>query len=108
LQVKTGTQATRNTKADGRIYLWATSTSVIERDDKNLWYAYVWLNDWPSEPNLPEVFFVPSCVVVKCMKDCREKGDTWPYYWMRADDADQFRGFEGLKPLLAALAIPAT
>jgi hypothetical protein len=48
-QVKTGTQATRNTKEYGKIYLWSTSYKVIEKDDKHLWYAYVWLKDWPRK-----------------------------------------------------------
>ncbi len=103
VQVKTGTQATRNTKDEGEIYLWATSYAAIERDDKHLWYAYVWLNGWPNEENLPEVFFVPSKVVVKCMKGCREDNDTWPYFWMRADDAKKYQGHAGLQSLLDAL-----
>jgi hypothetical protein len=76
LQVKTGTQATRTDKIAGPIYLWATPYSVIERKDKDLWYAYVWLNGWPDGESLPELFFVPSKVVVKCMKGCREDGHT--------------------------------
>ena len=49
VQVKTGTQATRKTKDEGNIYLWSTSYAAIERDDKYLWYAYVWLNHWPPQ-----------------------------------------------------------
>lgn len=64
MQVKTGTQATRNVKGYGKIYLWSTSYSVIERDDPFLWYAFVWLNKWPEEGKIPEIFFVPSNVVV--------------------------------------------
>ncbi len=103
LQVKTGTQATRRDKEAGKIYLWATSYSVIERGDKDLWYAYVWLKGWPSEESQPEVFFVPSKVVVKCMKDCRNNGDTWPFFWMRCEDAEQYRGRVGLKALISSL-----
>ena len=58
VQVKTGTQATRKTKEEGDIYLWATSYASIERDDKYLWYAYVYLNGWPNGQKLPEVIFV--------------------------------------------------
>lgn len=103
LQVKTGRQATRRTKVEGDIYLWATSYSAIERDDKHLWYAYVYLNGWPSGEKQPEVFFVPSKIVVTCMKECRANKDTWPYFWMLAKDAGKYRGNSGLKSLLRAL-----
>ena len=103
LQVKTGTQATRNTKADGKIYLWSTSYKVIEQNNTHLWYAYVWLNGWPKSENSPEVFFVRSSVVIKCMKKCRANKESWPYFWMRADDAQQYRGSSGLKLLLDEL-----
>src|SRR5208282_5221307 len=48
IQVKTGTQSVKSNKEEGKIYLWRTSLAAIERDDKYLWYAYVWLNSWPS------------------------------------------------------------
>lgn len=104
VQVKTGTQATRKTKEEGNIYLWSTSYAVIDRDDKYLWYAYIWLNNWPlEENNLPEVYFVPSKVVVECMKECKENNETWPYFWLRADDAIQYKGESGLDSLRKAL-----
>lgn len=103
IQVKTGTEGPRNNKEVGsRIYLWRTSLAAIERDDKYLWYAYVWLNEWPKdEDKLPEIFIVPSKVVVNCMKGEREA--SWPYFWMRVDAAQRYKGPSGLKGLLAAL-----
>jgi hypothetical protein len=103
VQVKTGTQATRRDKEVGNIYLWATSYAVIERNDRNVWYAYLWLNGWPAGEKSPEVFFVPAKVVVNCMKECRADGDTWPYFWMRVDEAQRYKGPSGLKGLVAAL-----
>lgn len=103
VQVKTGTRSTKNDKDDGPIYLWDTSYAVINRDDKHLWYAYVSLNGWPNKENLPEVFFVPSKVVVTCMKDCRENNEKRPFFWMRADDAKNYQGHSGLQSLFAAL-----
>lgn len=103
VQVKTGTQATKKTKEEGHIYLWATSYAAIERDDRYLWYAYVYLNGWPNGEKLPEVFFVPSRIVVRCMKECRANKETWPYFWMRAKEAEKYRGRAGLKGLLNAL-----
>ena len=101
VQVKTGTQATRKNKVEGPIYLWATSCAVIERDDEHLWYAYVWLNGWPNGKNHPEVFFVPAKFVVERMKD--EVNEKWSYFWMRVDEAEQYRGHVGLQSLLTAL-----
>ncbi len=103
VQVKTGTQATGKIKDEGDIYRWATSYAVIERDDKYLWYAYVYLNDWPNGEKLPEVFLVPSHLVVKCMRECRANKDTWPYFWMRVKDANKYKGRAGLKAFLNAL-----
>jgi hypothetical protein len=74
LQVKTGTQATKRDKSAGPIYLWSTNYSAIERTDRDLWYAYVWLKGWPEADSLPEVFFVPSKAVVEWLKECQEQG----------------------------------
>ncbi len=103
VQVKTGTQATRNDREEGPIYLWQTPYSAIKRSDKHLWYAFVWLKGWPGEKNLPEVFFVRSKEVAKCLKRCREDKDTFPTYWMRVRDAEPYRGELGLRSLFEAL-----
>lgn len=102
LQVKTGTQSTKTHREEGKIYLWWTSPTVIKREDPNLWYAYIWLKNWPHGEQLPEVFFVPAHVVVKCLKQCvRDK--EWPCFWMHADDAKKFEGQFGLRRLMTRL-----
>lgn len=103
IQVKTGRHSTKTDKVEGKIYLWDTAYKVIDRDDKHLWYAYVWLNDWPEKENLPELFFVPSTFVVNCMKGCLERNEKRPFFWLRCDDAVQYKGQTGLKSLLAEL-----
>ena len=103
VQVKTGTQSTRKNKVEGEIYLWSTSYAVIERDDMYLWYAYVWLKNWPNEENLPEVFFVPSNYVVEVMKECKKNNESWPCFWMKKDDAEKYKGYSGFKLLKNAL-----
>lgn len=109
IQVKTGTQATKNHKQLGPIYLWATSYKVIELNDPYLWYAYVWLKDWPNGEFTPEVFFVPSSIVVECMKRCKAEGDnTWPYFWLNQEEAEKYRGGIGLESLRLALLSPKT
>ncbi|MBE0619141.1 MAG: hypothetical protein IH605_00970 [Burkholderiales bacterium] len=100
LQVKTGRKAYENRKTEGEIYLWDTPRTVIELDDENLWYAYVWLNGWPDNGNLPQVFFVPSKRVVQCIK--KDKGKR-TFFWMYADEARKYRGRLGLDSLINAL-----
>ena len=103
LQVKTGTQATRKDREVGDIYLWATSYKVIPRNDRNLWYAYVWLKGWPHTDASPEIFFVPGKRVKSCIKQCLVDKDTWPYFWLRVKEAEKYKGQQGLRLLLAAL-----
>ncbi|MBC8356352.1 MAG: hypothetical protein H8E66_30610 [Planctomycetes bacterium] len=100
IQVKTGTQSTKNDKELGPIYLWKMSPKAIDDYDDYFWYAYVWLNGWPDAPTLPEVFFVPSKVVSDCIRKCRDDGETWLYFWMHAQDAVQYKGRDGLEFLM--------
>jgi len=103
VQVKTGTQSTRKTTDEGDIYLWSTSYAVIERDDEYLWYAYVWLKGWPQKENSPEVFFVPSKYVTEVMKECKDNNDSWPYFWMKKNEAEKFKEWSGFQLLKNAL-----
>lgn len=102
VQVKTGTQATRKDKVEGPIYLWSTAANVANLIDDKMWFAFVWLRNWPHEDELPEVFFVPLSAVAKCMKG--EQEASWPYFWMRVVDAGQYKGDIGFKKLEAALS----
>jgi hypothetical protein len=103
LQVKTGKKAHTKTKKE-EYYCWHTSYSVIERDGKNLWYVYVWLNGWPDREKLPDVFFVPSNVVVERMKARRSEKKTGQFFWMYAADLEKYRGDSGLQSIRVALA----
>ena len=114
MQVKTGTQSTRNDKQEGPIYLWHTSFKAIERRDDHLWYAYVWINGWlddahkdenskeDKEMKQPEVFFVPSKIVASTMAKCKEKNDG-EFFWMKVADAEKYKGKNGLNAILDAL-----
>ncbi len=92
MQVKTGTQSTRKTKLDGPIYLWRTAYKVIDNHSNDLWYAYVWINDWPKLDKFPELYFVPSEVVVNTLKQCQSDGEVQEFFWMKAADAVQYKG----------------
>ena len=69
IQVKTGTQSTKNDKEVGPIYLWSTGKKAIDDHDDYFWYAYAWLNRWPVDETLPKVFFVPSKMVSDCIRE---------------------------------------
>jgi hypothetical protein len=109
IQVKTGTKSTKNDKEFGPIYLWSTEKKAIDDHDHYFWYAYVWLNGWPIDQNLPKVFFVPSKMVSDCIREeHRQNGDGWLYFWMRESDAGQYSGMQGLTTMLRVLAADST
>ncbi|MSR56842.1 MAG: hypothetical protein EXS05_04125 [Planctomycetaceae bacterium] len=107
IQVKTGTQSTTTNKVDGPIYLWHTSYNVIENNDKHLWYAYVYLRNWPHGEEQPELFFVPSRVVIETMTECKKLNENPSFFWMKVGDASKYRGRAGLQAILDDLKSPA-
>ena len=78
IQVKTGTEVFRKSKG---WYIWRMDrTKTMKRRKKYLWYAFVWLNGWPTNcGSLPRVFFVPSVVVAKCLEEQGED-DNFPTF----------------------------
>jgi hypothetical protein len=109
IQVKTGTQSTKNDKEVGPIYLWPTGKKAIGDCDDYFWYAYVWLNGWPENDRVPIVFFVPSKLVSDCIEEeHRANGDNWLYFWMRDSDAAKHSGPEGLRTMLRVLNTDST
>jgi hypothetical protein len=106
IQVKTGTQAYGKYKGE-LIYSWDTSEPEPQHCNETTWYAYVWLNEWPQKPNLPEVFFVPSALVAACLEKEREANagkKAWrSFFWMGAEEAKNHEGENGLKLLIDAM-----
>jgi hypothetical protein len=111
MQVKTGTEPRSSTKPWGQIYRWSTSC-VPRTTDSSLWHAFVALNGWPRtkavvkkwpQTDGPEVFFLPDSFVVERMAG--ETAASWSYFWLNIEEAEKFRGYEGLKPILAALKV---
>lgn len=105
LQVKTGTQSKRMTKKYGTWYDWPTSYSVVDSNDDQLWFAYVWLNGWPHSNNQPEVFFVPRRDVVAVLEQGKKEGKSRSFFWFPEDRAERYRGLEGLRPMLSELGV---
>ena len=103
IQVKTGTQATKTTKEEGKIYLWSTSYGALKRNTEDLWYAFVWINNWPVKNNHPEIFFVPAKRVITYLKGAKKIKDKWPYFWMKEKEAVKCRGEAGIKTMLKTL-----
>ena len=113
VQVKTGADAsmTKSVK-HGTYYSWLTKYSVSESHDANLWYAYVWLNDWRKDATkVPEVFFIPSDVVANRMKELQEengnKPNSWSCFWMLAEKLDEYKGDKGLEKLRESMSSPS-
>jgi hypothetical protein len=104
LQVKTGNQSTRNDKVEGPIYSWAASPTVSELMDDRLWFVFVWLKSWPED--LPELFFLPLSIVTTRMRG--ETDSSYPSFWMRASDADEYKGDKGFRKLREALTETVT
>lgn len=105
VQVKTGgPRSKKQHKQLGEIYLWWTSFTAIEKNDKNLWYAYVWTNKWLQRDSdtQPEVFFVPSAVVAKTMAEEKAAGEMG-FFWMKVADAQKYKGKAGVKSIRIAL-----
>ena len=103
IQVKTGTQSKRKKRVGRDIYLWATSFAAMKKNDKHLWYAYVWLNGWPQGEQAPEIFFVPSDIVARVITECHDAKESWPFFWLHVDEAQNYKGQAGLKGLLDSL-----
>ena len=97
IQVKTGRQASKTTREEGKIYLWSTAYGALKRKDHEYWYAFLWLNGWPAGPNHPEVFFVPAKRVISYLRGAKRIKDKWPFFWMKEREAEKFRGEVGLK-----------
>ena len=109
IQVKTGTDSLRTPKWTEKkeVYQWSTSVFIIETHHENLWYAFVWLKDWPKAEELPEVFFLPSSVVAERMllerAEMEKNTKYWPYFWMLATEIEQFKGEKGLNKMFSEL-----
>ena len=104
LQVKTGGSSSRETykrKPENNCWIWRAGTRAISAASESHWYAFVYAGDWPASDNLPEIFFVPSSVVVKRLSEQRESQRDW--FWMYDADAQEYRGVKGYEKLAKCL-----
>ena len=105
IQVKTGKDAQSTSKKEGvTYYSWDTSYSVVNGCDPSLWFAYVWLNGWPGDEKLPEVFFVPSKIIADFMKANHTAASKRPFFWMNSTEALHYKGDKGLEEMRKAMA----
>ena len=102
VQVKTGTQSYAKTKVDGEIYLWHASTKATANVSPFQWYAFVWLNGWPSSENQPKVFIVPSYFVAERVQGCVDRNE-WLCFWMTLPESAAYEGTSGMNALLKCL-----
>jgi hypothetical protein len=105
IQVKTGTASFQNKKRkpEESYYLWDTKFNAINLSNDSRWYAYVYLNGWPIEQQMPKVFFVPSCVVAECMRKQRENGQKRPFFWMYEHEAESYKDLIGCQKMIEHL-----
>ncbi len=102
VQVKTGTQSFRNSKTDGPIFLWWTSTKSTKNVSQYLWYAFVWLRQWPFSQVSPRIFVVPSAIVAQRVQACLDNNEK-PFFWFHETEAANFEGEAGLNKLVECL-----
>jgi hypothetical protein len=107
IQVKTGTHSyeNRKRKPEESYYHWDTGFKALDLSSDSHWYAYVFLNGWPSEQGaLPQVFFVPSRVVAACLRKQREEGQKKRmFFWMYEGEAEGYRDLKGYQKLIEHL-----
>ena len=107
VQVKTGREPFG--KSDKRpIHLWRTSYSVLENPSSSLLFAYVTLGDWPENDAAPDVLFVPNSNVQACLRQLQEEKSNFPCFWIFDDDADKYRGQNGLNTFTKQFVNQAT
>lgn len=105
IQVKTGTASyeNRKRKPEESYYVWDTGFKALNLSSDSHWYAYVYLNGWPSREELPKVFFVPSSVVAECIRKQQEEGQKRPFFWMYEHEADSYRDLIGCQKIIERL-----
>lgn len=106
LQVKTGTQSHRvyTRKPENNDWLWDTSFKAMHLADESHWYAFVHLDDWPSQGDgYPEVLFVPSKKVAKFIRQQHDDGWQRPFFIMAEAEAELYRGLAGYRKLAKTL-----
>lgn len=106
IQVKTGTASyeNRKRKPEESYYHWDTGLKALDLANDSYWYAYVFLNGWPSEQgDLPKVFFVPSRVVAKCIRKQQREGQKRLFFWMYKHEAESYRDLIGCQKIIEHL-----
>jgi hypothetical protein len=81
-------------------WVWRMGARSVE-SDRCHWYAFVYIGDWPTGVETPEIFFVPSKVIAtKRHQRVTSKG----WFWMYKKEAERYRGIKGVRELKKSLA----
>jgi hypothetical protein len=102
IQVKTGgihSHIIRKRKPENNAWCWRAGVRP-KRSSKSHWYAFVYVGDWPSGGEMPEVFFVPSKVVAEKALD---PNIVEGWFWISESEAEQYRGKVGYQRLESSL-----
>lgn len=104
VQVKAGrhhTNEDRKRHPEESHWVWRTGQKCIDITDQRHWYAFVYLGDWPKDDMPPAVFFIPSRIVAKRLRENSRGQRDW--FWILKDDAEEFRGLAGIRTMKKAI-----
>jgi hypothetical protein len=107
IQVKT-TRGNRGKLKGREFYSWNTSYAVVNKPDSDLWFAYVDLSGWPLSAESPHLFFVPRDFVAARLSADYKPDSSPTYFALYDDEADAFRGANGLEQMRAAMVANST
>lgn len=105
LQVKAGglfSHTIYKRKPENNQWTWRAGSKAMDRAKESHWYAFVYIGDWPQGGDSPKVFFVPSKIVAKKLRDNETSQQAW--FWMLEDEAENYCGLTGYRKLKKAIA----
>jgi hypothetical protein len=101
VQVKSGRGYTREDKKrvpkESR-WVWRAGKKCIAITKKSHWYAFVYLGEWPKRGEPPKVFFVPSKIVSRTLRENPRGQEDW--FWMFQNEAEQYCGLAGFRKMM--------
>lgn len=102
---KAGNHEIRIKNPEESYWVWRVGKKCMDQSDKDHWYAFVCIGEsghtWPKSESPPKIFFVPSKVVAKTLRDAEQSQNEW--FWMYEDVAASYCGLTGFQKLKNAI-----
>jgi hypothetical protein len=105
VQVKTGrtyNHVIRKRKPEDGWWVWRAGKKCMDVKDERHWYAFVSMGTWPKGNAVPKVFFVPSKIVAKTLRENDPTEQDW--FWIPESKSDACCGAAGFRTLKKAIA----